>query len=344
MFIADNYDVAVVGGGHAGIEAALAAARLGMKTCIFSISLDAVANLPCNPSIGGTAKGHLVREIDALGGEMGRAADVTFLQSRILNRGKGPAVHSLRAQIDRRAYQTEMKHRLELQPNLDVRQAEIVDVSLDDNGAVCSVTARSGAVYLCRAAILCTGTYLKSRIIIGDFTLESGPDGVFPATELSQNLQKYGIELLRFKTGTPPRINRRSIDFSQLEEQLGDPEVTPFSFETTGTLGNQVSCYITYTNEKTHQIILDNLHRSPLYGGGGITGIGPPLLPVHRGQGCAVSGQGAASAVYRTDGVKYRRDVPAGIFQQYAGGCPDRDDSQPARAGARPGDAQCIRH
>ena len=279
MFIADNYDVAVVGGGHAGIEAALAAARLGMKTCIFSISLDAVANLPCNPSIGGTAKGHLVREIDALGGEMGRAADVTFLQSRILNRGKGPAVHSLRAQIDRRAYQTEMKHRLELQPNLDVRQAEIVDVSLDDNGAVCSVTARSGAVYLCRAAILCTGTYLKSRIIIGDFTQESGPDGVFPATELSQNLQKYGIELLRFKTGTPPRINRRSIDFSQLEEQLGDPEVTPFSFETTGTLGNQVSCYITYTNEKTHQIILDNLHRSPLYGGGGITGIGPRYCP-----------------------------------------------------------------
>lgn len=279
MFIADNYDVAVVGGGHAGIEAALAAARLGMKTCIFSISLDAVANLPCNPSIGGTAKGHLVREIDALGGEMGRAADVTFLQSRILNRGKGPAVHSLRAQIDRRAYQTEMKHRLELQPNLDVRQAEIVDVSLDDNGAVCSVTARSGAVYLCRAAILCTGTYLKSRIIIGDFTQESGPDGVFPATELSQSLQKYGIELLRFKTGTPPRINRRSIDFSQLEEQLGDPEVTPFSFETTGTLGNQVSCYITYTNEKTHQIILDNLHRSPLYGGGGITGIGPRYCP-----------------------------------------------------------------
>ena len=279
MFIADNYDVAVVGGGHAGIEAALAAARLGMKTCIFSISLDAVANLPCNPSIGGTAKGHLVREIDALGGEMGRAADVTFLQSRILNRGKGPAVHSLRAQIDRRAYQTEMKHRLELQPNLDVRQAEIVDVSLDDNGAVCSVTARSGAVYLCRAAILCTGTYLKSRIIIGDFTQESGPDGVFPATELSQSLQKYGIELLRFKTGTPPRINRRSIDFSQLEEQLGDPVVTPFSFETTGTLGNQVSCYITYTNEKTHQIILDNLHRSPLYGGGGITGIGPRYCP-----------------------------------------------------------------
>lgn len=278
MFIADTYDVAVVGGGHAGIEAAFAAARLGMKTCLFSISLDAVANLPCNPSIGGTAKGHLVREIDALGGEMGKAADATFIQSRILNRGKGPAVHSLRAQIDRRSYQAEMKHRLELEPNLDVRQAEIVDVTLDDNGCVKSVLARTGAEYLCRAAIISTGTYLKSRIIIGEYSQESGPDGVFSATELSQNLRDKGLELVRFKTGTPPRINRGSIDFSQLEEQTGDDEITPFSFETEGELENKVSCYITYTNEKTHQIILDNLHRSPLYGGD-ITGIGPRYCP-----------------------------------------------------------------
>ena len=278
MFIADEYDVAVVGGGHAGIEAAFAAARLGFRTCLFSISLDSVANRPCNPSIGGTAKGHLVREIDALGGEMGKAADVTFIQSRILNRGKGPAVHSLRAQIDRRQYQMEMKHRIELEENLDLRQAEIVDITLDENGSVRSVIAKSGAEYLCRAAILCTGTYLKARIIIGEFSQESGPDGVFPATELSANLQKLGVELVRFKTGTPPRINRRSIDFSQLEEQLGDEEITPFSFETKENLENKISCYITYTTEKTKQIILDNLHRSPLYGGD-IKGIGPRYCP-----------------------------------------------------------------
>lgn len=278
MFIADTYDIAVIGAGHAGIEAAFAASRLGMRTCLFSISLDGVANLPCNPSIGGTAKGHLVREIDALGGEMGKAADSTFIQSRILNRGKGPAVHSLRAQIDRRKYQTEMKHRLELAENLDLRQAEIVDITRNDEGAVRSVITRSGAEYLCRAAVVCTGTYLKSRIIIGEFSQESGPDGVFPATELSQNLRKIGVELVRFKTGTPPRIHRRSIDFSKLEEQVGDEEITPFSFATTGELKNRISCYITYTNEKTKQIILDNLHRSPLYGGD-IKGIGPRYCP-----------------------------------------------------------------
>ncbi len=278
MFIADTYDIAVIGAGHAGIEAAFAASRLGMRTCLFSISLDGVANLPCNPSIGGTAKGHLVREIDALGGEMGKAADSTFIQSRILNRGKGPAVHSLRAQIDRRKYQTEMKHRLELAENLDLRQAEIVDITCNGEGAVRSVITRSGAEYLCRAAVVCTGTYLKSRIIIGEFSQESGPDGVFPATELSQNLRKIGVELVRFKTGTPPRIHRRSIDFSKLEEQMGDEEITPFSFATTGELKNRISCYITYTNEKTKQIILDNLHRSPLYGGD-IKGIGPRYCP-----------------------------------------------------------------
>lgn len=278
MFIADNYDVVVVGGGHAGIEAALASARLGMKTCIFSIALDEVANLPCNPSIGGTAKGHLVREIDALGGEMGKAADDTFIQSRILNRGKGPAVHSLRAQIDRRHYQNNMKHRIEQCENLDLRQAEIVDLTLNDDGSVRSVITMTGAEYLCRAIIICSGTYLKSRIIIGEFSQESGPDGVFPATRLSENLKKIGVELVRFKTGTPPRINRRSIDFSKLEVQYGDDEITPFSFETNKKLENQVECYITYTNEKTHKIILDNLHRSPLFGGD-IKGIGPRYCP-----------------------------------------------------------------
>ena len=279
MFTANSYDIVVIGGGHAGIEAAFAAARLGMRTCIFSISLDSVANLPCNPSIGGTAKGHLVREIDALGGEMGKAADATFIQSRILNRGKGPAVHSLRAQIDRRKYQNEMKHRIELCENLDLRQAEIVDVTLDENNCVKSVITMAGAQYLTKAAIICTGTYLKSRIIIGEFSQESGPDGVFPAKQLSQNLRNIGVELVRFKTGTPSRINRRSIDFSVLEEQLGDEEITPFSFENDGAdMENKVSCHITYTNEKTHKIILDNLHRSPLYGGD-IKGIGPRYCP-----------------------------------------------------------------
>ncbi|MBQ3573809.1 MAG: tRNA uridine-5-carboxymethylaminomethyl(34) synthesis enzyme MnmG [Clostridia bacterium] len=278
MFTADTYDVVVIGGGHAGIEAALASARLGLKTCIFSITLDGVANLPCNPSIGGTAKGHLVREIDALGGEMGKAADANFIQSRILNRGKGPAVHSLRAQIDRRSYQTDMKHRLELCENLDIRQAEIVDITLNDKGAVRSVITAAGAEYICTAAIVCTGTYLKGRIIMGEFSQESGPDGVFPSNGLSKNLEKIGVELVRFKTGTPSRINRRSIDFTQLDEQIGDEEITPFSFETEGELKNQVSCHITYTNEKTHKIILDNLDRSPLYGGD-IKGVGPRYCP-----------------------------------------------------------------
>lgn len=268
----------VIGGGHAGVEAALASARLGLKTCIFSITLDGVANLPCNPSIGGTAKGHLVREIDALGGEMGRAADACFIQSRMLNRGKGPAVYSLRAQIDRRKYQTDMKHRLELCENLDLRQAEISEITLNEDGAVRSVITTAGAEYLCRAAIVCTGTYLKGRVIMGDYSRESGPDGVFPSIGLSASLRKIGVELVRFKTGTPPRINRRSIDFSKLEIQEGDENITPFSFETQGDLKNQVSCYITYTNEKTHKIILDNLHRSPLFSGD-IKGIGPRYCP-----------------------------------------------------------------
>ena len=267
MFTADTYDITVIGGGHAGIEAALAAARLGLKTCIFSITLDGVANLPCNPSIGGTAKGHLVREIDAC-----------FIQSRILNRGKGPAVHSLRAQIDRRKYQTDMKHRIELCENLDLRQAEISEITVNDDNAVRSVITSAGAEYMCKAVIVCTGTYLKGRVIMGEYSRESGPDGVFPSIGLSASLRKIGVELVRFKTGTPPRINRRSIDFSKLEIQEGDDEITPFSFETTGELKNRVSCYITYTTPETHKIILDNLGRSPLFGGS-ITGIGPRYCP-----------------------------------------------------------------
>ena len=278
MFTAESYDIVVVGAGHAGVEAALAAARLGMKTCLFSISLDGVANMPCNPSIGGTAKGHLVCEIDALGGEMGRAADKTFIQSRILNRGKGPAVYSLRAQIDRNRYKETMKHTIEMQENLHLRQGEIVRIETDDNNCVKAVYTRTGACFPCRAAVICTGTYLKSRIIIGDFSQESGPDGVFPATELSQSLREIGVELVRFKTGTPPRVAKSSIDFSCLEVQEGDENITPFSFETEGKLENKAVCHITYTCEKTHKIILDNISRSPLYGGD-IKGIGPRYCP-----------------------------------------------------------------
>lgn len=278
MFTADSYDIVVVGAGHAGVEAALAAARLGMKTCLFSISLDGVANMPCNPSIGGTAKGHLVCEIDALGGEMGRAADKTFIQSRILNRGKGPAVYSLRAQIDRNRYKETMKHTIEMQENLHLRQGEIVRIETDENNCVKAVYTKTGACFPCRAAVICTGTYLKSRIIIGDFSQESGPDGVFPATELSQSLKNIGVELVRFKTGTPPRVAKSSIDFSCLEVQEGDENITPFSFETEGKLENKAVCHITYTCAKTHKIILDNISRSPLYGGD-IKGIGPRYCP-----------------------------------------------------------------
>lgn len=276
-YYAGHYGAVVVGGGHAGCEAALACARLGVETVMFAIHLDSVANMPCNPSIGGTAKGHLVREIDALGGEMGRAADKTFLQSRILNRGKGPAVYSLRVQSDRRAYQTEMKHTLEKTEHLDIKQAEIVALCCQD-GAVCGVITHTGAYYTAEAVVLATGTFLKGRIIIGDVSYSGGPDGMFPANRLSDSLAALGIELRRFKTGTPARVNRRSVDFSKMEEQKGDDPITPFSFETETPGENKVSCYLTYTNEKTHQVIRDNLHRSPLYAGM-IHGIGPRYCP-----------------------------------------------------------------
>lgn len=276
-FIHESYDVIVVGAGHAGCEAALAAARMGAKTAIFTMNLDSIANMPCNPNIGGTAKGHLVREIDALGGEMGRCADKTLIQSRTLNTAKGPAVYSLRAQIDRRSYQREMKHTLELQENLHLCQAEIVELVIKDN-KVEGVITHIGSFFPAKTVILTTGTYLKGRIIIGDVTYEAGPDGLLPAKSLSESLKRHGIELRRFKTGTPARINRRSIDFSKMIEQPGDDPIVPFSFETEKIEREQVSCYLIYSTEETHRIIRENLHRSPLYSGV-IEGIGPRYCP-----------------------------------------------------------------
>ncbi len=276
-FVAGEFDVAVVGAGHAGIEAGLAAARLGCQTAVFTINMDAVGNCPCNPSIGGTAKGHLVREIDALGGEMGKAADECFLQSRMLNRGKGPAVHSLRAQIDRRAYSTRMKHTLELQEHLELHQAEITDLEKMPDGRWL-LTTRLEAQYLAKAVILATGTYLGGRIYVGDVSYESGPDGMFPAKFLPDALEKMGMRIRRFKTGTPARVLRSSIDFTDLEEQAGDEPVVPFSYDTEQPKGNQVKCYVSWTNDKTKQIILDNIHRSPMYSGK-IEGIGPRYCP-----------------------------------------------------------------
>ena len=274
---AGDYDVAVIGAGHAGCEAALATARMGLKTLIFSISLEAIANMPCNPHIGGSSKGHLVREIDALGGEMGKNIDKTFIQLRMLNTSKGPAVYSLRAQADRKRYHIEMKHTLEKQENLYVKQAEIVKIGVE-NGKVVNVVTQLGAVYNVKAVILATGTYLKGKIFIGETSYESGPDGVFPANQLSKCLKDLGISITRFKTGTPARINRRTIDFSKMEVQEGDKDIEMFSFEDKKRNIDQQPCYLTYTNEKTHEIIRKNLHRSPLYAGK-IEGTGPRYCP-----------------------------------------------------------------
>ena len=275
--VAGKYDVAVIGAGHAGIEAALASARLGCKTAVFTINMDAVGNCPCNPSIGGTAKGHLVRELDALGGEMGKAADETFLQMRMLNRGKGPAVHSLRAQIDRRAYAERMKHCLELQQNLELRQAEIIDLLKNDDGEW-ELTTRLKTKYTAKAVVIATGTYLGGVVFVGDVSYESGPDGIFPSKFLPDALKNMGMSIRRFKTGTPARVLKSSIDFTDLEEQAGDEPVTPFSYDTLEPGENKVLCHISWTNEKTKKIILDNLHRSPLYSGK-IEGIGPRYCP-----------------------------------------------------------------
>ena len=270
-------DVAVVGAGHAGIEAALAAARMGLHTILFTINLDAVGNLPCNPAIGGTGKGHLVRELDALGGQMALAADAACIQYRMLNRGKGPAVHSLRAQADRRHYQAYMKHILETQENLELKQAMITRV-LTEDGKVTGVQTRLGALYDAKAVVLATGTYLDSTVITGESVEASGPDGMHPSIGLADNLRELGLTLRRFKTGTPPRVNRRSIDFSKMELQPGDENPEPFSFSTEGGLYNQAVCYLTYTNTETHEIIRENLHRSPMYDGT-ISGVGPRYCP-----------------------------------------------------------------
>ena len=274
---AGSCDIAVIGAGHAGIEAALVAARLGCHTILFTINLDAVGNMPCNPAIGGTGKGHIVREIDALGGEMGIAADKACIQYRMLNKGKGPAVHSLRAQADRRLYQQVMKQTLELQENLELKQAQIVEV-LTENGAVSGVRTQLGAIYDAKAVIIATGTYLDSTIITGEVVIESGPDGMHASHGLADNLRALGLSLRRFKTGTPPRINRRSVDFSKMELQPGDEKIEPFSFRTEHIPYNAAVCHLTYTNEETHRIIKENLHRSPMYDGT-ISGVGPRYCP-----------------------------------------------------------------
>jgi len=277
VYKAKEYDICVIGAGHAGIEAALAASRMGASVVCFTINLDSVGNMPCNPSIGGTAKGCLVREVDALGGEMAKAADETCIQFRLLNRGKGPAVQSPRAQADRRAYQARMKRVLENQPNLDIRQAEIVDIKVKD-GAVEAVVTATGAEHRVKAVIIASGTYLGGRIIIGDYSASGGPDGMFPANKLTHALLRLGIELRRFKTGTPPRVNARSVDFDKMVPQYGETDLSPFSFSTDKLPDSKVACYLTYTNEETHRIIRENLHLSPLYSGE-IKGIGPRYCP-----------------------------------------------------------------
>ena len=276
-YFAGTYEIAVIGAGHAGIEAALAAARMGLRTVVFTINLDAVGNMPCNPAIGGTGKGHLVRELDALGGEMAKAADCCCIQYRMLNRGKVPAVHSLRAQADRRKYQEHMKRILEQQENLDLKQAMITDIRLE-NGAVCAVVTRLGAVYGVKAAIICSGTYLNASVITGECVYESGPDGMHAGLFLTDHLKNMGLRMRRFKTGTPPRINARSVDFSKMELQPGDDDPVPFSFQTAEPVENRAVCWLTYTNERTHEIIRANFDRSPLFNGL-IEGVGPRYCP-----------------------------------------------------------------
>lgn len=308
----ENFDIIVIGAGHAGCEAALAGARLGLKTALFTITLDGLANMPCNPSIGGTAKGHLVREIDALGGEMGRAADKTLIQSRMLNRGKGPAVHSLRAQIDRVAYHNLMKKTIEGTDGLYLKQAEITDLLFEEDGrTIRGVRTHLGVEYGCRAVIIASGTYLNGEIHVGVNTYPSGPDSVLPARKLSDSLKEAGMTLRRFKTGTPARVHRRSIDFDKLEVQHGDEDIQPFSFTNEVLPENKVDCYVAYTNAETHKVIMDNIHLSPIYSGR-IHAIGPRYCPSIEDKIMRVFGQAQTSAFYRADGTGHRRILFAG--------------------------------
>ena len=339
-YYAGSCDVAVIGAGHAGIEAALAAARMGLHTILFTINLDSVGNMPCNPAIGGTGKGHLVRELDALGGEMGVAADHSCIQYRMLNRGKGPAVHSLRAQADRRRYQEYMKHTLEKQENLELKQAQIVSVQTE-NGCVTGVTTRLGARYDAKAAIIATGTFLDSTIIIGESVESSGPDGMHPSLGLADQLRTLGLPLRRFKTGTPPRINRRSIDFSKMELQPGDDTIEPFSFRTDHELNNRAVCHLTYTNAETHRIIRENLHRSPMYDGT-ISGVGPRYCPSIETKIVRFAEKERHQLFIERHG--HRGNVHPRLFLQLAGGCAAANAAHHSRLGACGNDAPGLCH
>ena len=319
----------------------LACARMGLSTVVFTINLDAVGNMPCNPAIGGTGKGHLVRELDALGGEMAKAADRCCIQYRMLNLGKGPAVHSLRAQADRRKYQEDMKHTLERQENLDLKQAMVVSIGLTD-GHVSSVTTRLGAVYDVKAVVIASGTYLDARVITGDCAYSSGPDGMQAGILLTDCLKAFGLRMRRFKTGTPPRVNRRSVDVSKMELQPGDAHPEPFSFSTTGEVQNQAVCYLTYTNEETHRIIRENFARSPLFNGM-IESVGPRVLPVDRDENRPLSGKNAPSALCGTLRTRDGRTLHSGPFVKSSRGCADRDGTHNRGTRARGDHAPGVR-
>ena len=342
--LTESYDVAVIGAGHAGCEAALAAARLGMETIMFTVSVDSIALMPCNPNIGGTSKGHLVREIDALGGEMGKVIDRTFIQSKMLNRSKGPAVHSLRAQADKKNYSNTMRKVLEQTDHLTIRQAEVTELMVED-GQVRGVKTFSSATYLCRAVVLCTGTYLKARCLYGDVVYHTGPNGLQAANYLTESLKKNGVEMLRFKTGTPARIDRRSIDFTKMEEQKGDERVVPFSFSTDPETVqiDQVSCWLTYTNEETHQIIRENLDRSPLYSGM-IQGTGPRYCPSIEDKVVRFSDKPRHQVFIEPEGLDTNEMYIGRHVQLTAGGCAVCHVPFGAGAGACQNREKCLCH